>query len=109
MAKSLAEAIEASGKWIIENKLFNQESMLESMNISKIATNIQQFILELNEIQELINSKQSEINLIRDLSDNINASLSKTKSGFSHLTELISTAENIKKRYRSIYVQITER
>ena len=63
----------------------------------------------LQEIQSLLKSKQEEINKIRHVSDKIVANKSNIKNDIVNLKEILDAADDIKKRYRDIFVQISDR
>ncbi len=57
----------------------------------------------------MLKSKQDEINKIRNVSDKIVANKSNIKNDIVNLKEILDAAEDIKKRYRDIFVQISDR
>ncbi len=66
-------------------------------------------LMNLKEIQSQIKSRHSELNNIRDMSDNIIANKAKFKNDIANLKEILDCAEDVKRRYRDIFVQISDR
>lgn len=109
--KSLIALLENATQWVlkVEERLCNQENLLDMSSFSESSKIVQRLLLELDEIQSLLKSKQDEINRIRNVSDKIVANKSNIKNDIVNLKEILDAAEDIKKRYRDIFVQISDR
>jgi hypothetical protein len=57
----------------------------------------------------LLKSKQEIIGKIRELCDIINTNKTRLKYEISNLIDILDLAEEIKNRYRNIFVQISDR
>lgn len=122
----------------VENRLCNQDSLssfvklsllinqlLNELEVSLILSQIKSFFLEINVIQEkqriiflkiffkeveqFLKQKQDEMNNIRDLTDRILTFRSKFNNDITNVKEILDITEEIKKRYKDIFVQISER
>ena len=125
-------SLENANKWInkIELKLSNPDNVLEQSNLAHLSLNIQRIVNDLNvrvywsklfkflaflvlkflkEAQNLLKSKQEIINKIRELCEQIAANKSRLKHEICNLKEILELAEEIKQRYRNIFIQISDR
>ncbi len=57
----------------------------------------------------MLKSKQEIIGKIRELCDIINTNKTRLKYEISNLIDILDLAEEIKNRYRNIFVQISDR
>lgn len=127
--------MENANKWIskLEQKLNNPDSVLEQSNLSQLSLNIQRLTNDLNvtknknknakqiksnlficsynkkETQSILKSKQEIINKIRELCDTIAANKARLKYEIANLKDILDAAEDIKQRYRNLFIQISDR
>lgn len=60
-------------------------------------------------VQSLLKHKQDEINNIVELTNKIQSYKSKLSSDISNLNDVLEISEEVKRRYRELYAQISNR
>lgn len=103
--------LENANNWIskFEARLCCNEYCLNVNELSQVLSTVQRLFAELDEFQEMLKSKQTEFDNIRDLYDRISSNKSVFEQDVSNLDEILEAADEIKKRNIDMFAQVTER
>ena len=103
--------LENANNWItkFETRLCCNEYSLNVSELSQVLSSVQRLFAEMDEFHDLLKSKQTEFDNIRELYDRISANRPVFEQEVSNLDEILEAADEIKKRNIDMFTQVTER